>query len=330
MRNRARWLCIGLAILFCSVAAGCGASAGPDDEHGLHVDEMPSLSPVSLTGGEKLRVVATTSIVGDVVANVGGDRIDLTVLMPLGTDPHTFEPTPQDVAKVADAHIVFINGGGLELFLEQLLESVGGKASLVPVSYGIDFLRVEEGHGDEEGHGHGEYDPHVWFDPTNVLLWTSNIETTLSTLDPENAALYEANAKAYTEELRVLDAWIREQVAQLPDTDRRLVTDHTSLTYFAQRYGFEQVGAVFPGYSTLSAPSARDLAELQEAIQAYGVKAVFVGTTVNPHLAEQLAEDTGMQVVSLYTGSLSEAGGPAATYVALMRHDVSAIVAALR
>jgi ABC-type Zn uptake system ZnuABC Zn-binding protein ZnuA len=316
--------------------AGCGASDAPalGEEGGHHGDEMPSLAPVSLGEGEKLRVVATTSVVADVVSRVGGDHLDLTVLLPLGSDPHSFEPTPQDVAAVANAHVVFVNGAGLEVFLEPLLENAGGEAGVVPVSHGVELLRAEGEHEDEgeheEEHEHGEYDPHVWFDPNNVLVWTSNIEEALSTLDPAGAAVYEANAEAYAAELRALDAWIREQVARLPEANRRLVTDHTSLTYFVQRYGFEQVGAVFVGYSTLSAPSARDLAELQEAIQDSGVKAIFVGTTVNPALADQIAQDTGVQVVLLYTGSLSEAGGPADSYLAMMRFNVSAIVEALR
>jgi ABC-type Zn uptake system ZnuABC Zn-binding protein ZnuA len=329
-----RWLLAILALLFLLLftASGCQptATATPEHEHGgehePHADEMPTLSPVSLGEGEKLQVVATTSIVADVVKNVGGDLIDLTVLMPLGTDPHTFEPTPQDAAAVADAHVVFISGAGLEVFLEPLLESAGGgEAKVVPVSYGIE-LKSEGEHEYENG----EFDPHTWFDPNNVMVWTHNIEHALIALDPGNAEVYAANAGAYGAKLQELDAWIREQVDQVPEANRELVTDHTAFTYFVHRYEFKQIGAAFPGYSTLAEPSAQDLAALEDAIREFGVKAVFVGLTVNPSLAQRLADDTGTRLVFLYTGSLSEPGGPAEDYISLMRYNVSAIVDALK
>jgi len=304
---------------------------------------MPSLSPVALGQGERLQVVATTSIVADVVRNVGGDRIDLTTLIPLGTDPHTFQPTPQDAAAVADAHVVFANGAGLEVFLENLLESAGAGVAVVPVSYGVELRQFAGGHTHEEeehtheegghtqeGEGEGGFDPHTWFDPNNVIVWTHNIERALSNLNPAGAGMYQANAEAYRAKLHELDAWIREQLAGVPERNRKLVTDHASFSYFAHQYGFEQVGAVFPGYSTLAQPAARDLAALEDAIRQFGVKAIFVGNTVNPALAEQVAQDTGTQVVFLYTGSLSEPGGPAGDYLAFMRYDVGVIVEALR
>lgn len=316
-------------------ASGCrpmGGAVPQEADHEHRVDEMPALAPATLAAGEKLQVVATTSIVADVVRNVGGDLIELRVLIPLGNDPHAFEPTPQDVAAVVDAQVVFANGAGLEIFLEPLLESAGKGVPVVPVSYGIELLQFK-GAGEYEGQGgheRGESDPHTWFDPHNVVVWTHNIERALSTLDPHNAAVYAANAEAYQAELAVLDAWIREQLAQVSEQKRKLVTDHTAFSYFARRYGLEQIGAVFPGYSTLAQPSARDLADLEDAIREFEVQAVFVGLTVNPGLAERVAEDTGTRLVFLYTGSLSDPGGPADSYLAFMRYDVSAIVRALR
>jgi len=320
-----------IIVLGLFLVLGCGAPQTPAAGHGpAQVDVLPALSAVALAPGERLRVVATTSIVGDVVQNVGGEHIDLTVLLPPGTDPHTFDPTPRDVAAVADAHVVFVNGAGLEVFLEKLLQGAGG-ARVVPVSYGVELRRFEHGHEEEAGDEHaGEYDPHTWFDPNNVIVWVRNVEWALNTLDPANVAGYQGNAAAYEAELQVLDAWIREQVAQVPPANRCLVTDHESFSYFTQRYGFEQVGAVFPGYSTLAQPSAMDLADLEAAIRTQGVRAVFVGKTVNPALAEQVAQDTGVQLVFLYTGSLGEPGDPADTYLAMMHYDVSAIVEALR
>jgi len=326
------------ALLF--TASGCRAAivATPayDLDQQRHVDEMPSLSAVALSGGERLRVVATTNIVADVVTNVGGDLIDLTVLIPVGTDPHAFQPTPQDAAAVTDAHVVFVSGAGLETFLEPLLESAGEDVTVVPVSYGIELVRSEDAreHKDENefesGHHHGEFDPHTWFDPNNVILWTHNIEHTLSVLDPDNAETYKVNAEAYEAELQALDAWIRETLAQVPAENRILVTDHTGFSYFAHRYGFEQVGTVFPGYSTLAEPSAQDIAELEDIISEFEVKAIFVGLTVNPDLSERVADDTDTQLVFLYTGSLSEPGGPTDDYISFMRYNVTAIAEALR
>ncbi len=305
----------------------------------------------------RLKVVATTTIVGDVVAQVGGDLIDLSVLLPIGADPHGFDPSPQDVAKVAEADVVFANGVGLEEFLDPLIESAGVEDKVVHVSEGIDFLMFEgeehdhegeehegeehdhegeehegeeHGHEGEEHHHHGGADPHTWTDPNNVMVWVHNIEHKLSELDPENAETYAANAEAYEAELKALDAWIREQVALIPAESRKLVTDHSVFGYYAEQYGFEQVGALIPGYSTVAEPTAQELAEIEDAIHDLDVKAVFVGNTVNSSLAERVAEDTGVQLVFLYTGSLGEPDGEAGTYIDYMRYNVKAILDALK
>ncbi|MEJ5310128.1 MAG: metal ABC transporter substrate-binding protein [Anaerolineae bacterium] len=278
--------------------------------------------------GDKLRVVATTTIVGDVVAQVGGDAIDLTVLLPVGADPHVFDPSPQDMAKVADAGVIFANGAGLEAFLERLLDNAGGDAEVVEVSEGVTFIEVA--HDATDDHGHEGVDPHTWTDPNNVLRWVDNIEAALVLHDPAHAADYRANADAYRAQLRELDAWVREQVAAIPAENRKLVTDHETFAYFAQRYGFEQVGAVVPGYSTAAQPSARDLADLEDRIRAYGVKAVFVGSTVNPALAQRVAEDTGVRLVFLYTGSLTAPGGEADSYLGYVKYNVGAMVEGLK
>lgn len=305
-----------------------------------HEHEMAELGAVSLSSGERLKVVATTNIVGDVVRNVGDDRIDLTVLMGIGVDPHTYVPTPADVVAIHDAHVVFSNGAGLEANLEQMVENAGGAAVHIHVSHGLDFRpppggheREEEvAHGDAEGeHGHddGDIDPHVWFSVPNVIHWVENITHVLSALDPSNAEAYEENAHTYIHELEELDAWIQGQISRIPEANRKLVTNHPVFGYFAGRYGLEQVGSVYP-VSPSSEPSARDIAALQDAIQGYGVPAVFAESTVNSRLAEQIARDTGVKLVPLYTGSLSAPGGGAETYILLMRYDVQAIVEALK
>ena len=279
---------------------------------------------------DRLSVVATTTIVGDVVSVVGGDLISLNILLPVDADPHSYQPVPQDLAAISKADVVFLNGLGLEEFLEEVVAGAVEGAEMVSVSEGVVTLDVgEEEEEEEEEHEHGDEDPHVWMDPNNVIVWVENIAAKLSELDPANAEVYAANAEAYIQELEALDAWIMEQATTLPVEDRLLVADHDTLAYFAARYGFELVGAVIPGFSTLAEPSAQDIAKLQDQILALGVKAVFVGATVNPNLVERVAEDTGAQVITLYTGSLSGPDGPAPTYLEMMRYNVRAIVEAL-
>lgn len=282
-----------------------------------------------------IKVVATTNIVGDVVSQVGGQLIDLTVLIPPGADPHSFQPTPQDMARVVDAQVIFINGAGLETFMQALLENSGSQARQVEVSAGIQLLEASahDDHDEDEAHSEEDEhvgDPHVWMDPNNVLVWVDRIEEALVEMDPENAVLYRENAAAYRQELASLDAWIVAQINQIPQENRKLVTDHQLFVYFAERYGFEQVGAIIPGYSTLSEPSAMELARLEDDIRDLGVRAILVGNTVNPALAQRVANDTGTQLVFFYTGSLTGADGPAATYLDYMRFNVNAIVEALK
>jgi manganese/iron transport system substrate-binding protein len=282
-------------------------------------------------GGQsgKMQVVATTTIVGDVVGNIGGNAIQLDVLLPPGSDPHSFDPTPQDVAKIARANLIFANGAGLETFLDPLLKNADSRAQVIYVSDGIQLIRFQSNlPGEESGPGGG--DPHTWFDPQNVKDWVQNIEKALSAQDPGNAQTYAANAQRYTQQLDELDHWIQTQVGQIPPDQRKLVTDHEAFTYFAARYGFQQVGAIVPGYSTLAQPSAQELAALEDAIQKLGVKAIFVGETVNPNLAQRVAQDTGVKLVYLYTGALSDSSGPASTYLDFMRYDVNQIINALK
>jgi manganese/iron transport system substrate-binding protein len=282
----------------------------------------------AVTGDNKLKVLATTTIVGDVVSQVGGENISLTTLLPPGSDPHSFQPTPQDAVKVAEAQLIFINGLGLEQFLNPLIENAGSTAPVVTVSDQIQAHPgiIEPGQSQPDT----RQDPHVWMDPNNVMLWVDTIEKTLTAQDSTHAQAYQANAAVYRKQLQDLDAWIREQVAQIPEANRKLVTDHVIFGYFAARYGFEQVGAVIPGYSTDSQPSAQELASLEDAIKALGVKAIFVGDTVNPSLSEQVAQDTGTRLVFIHTGSLTGPDGNAPTYLDYIRYNVSAIVNALK
>ena len=280
----------------------------------------------------RLRVVATTTIVADVVKNIAGDRVDLHVLIPAGVDEHSFQYTPEDVVQVTDADVLFMNGAGLETFMKPLLENAGQHVKVVSVSDGIslkqgvleDALAAQTGSQPVSGS-----DPHVWLDPNNVMVWTQNIAAALSELDAPHASEYQANAAAYRQKLAELDRWIQQQVAQVPQANRQLVTDHQIFTYFADRYGFKQTGAIIPSYSTEAEPTAQELAALEDAIRQFGVKAIFVGNTVNPNLAKGVAGDTNVHLTPIYTGSLTD-GSPAGTYLDYMHFNVDAIVQALK
>lgn len=282
----------------------------------------------------KLRVVATTTIVADVVRAVGGDPIDLAALIPPNVDEHGYEPTPQDVAKVAQADLVFLNGAGLEQFIQKLTENASSKAQFISVSDGIPLLQgAPEDEPSLQPTPSGAApvgDPHVWMDPNNVLVWVDNIQKALSAADPTHQALYQQNAARYRQKLQELDAWVRAQVTAVPQARRQLVTDHLVFTYFAHRYGFQQAGAVIPGYSTTAAPSAQDLATLENEIRKLAVPAIFVGNTVNPALSERVALDTHTRLVHILTGSLTAQGGAAPTYIDYIHYNVNAIVTALK
>ena len=311
-----------------------------DDEGEHEHDEVAKLSVIHLSHGEKLKVVATTNIVGDLARNVGGDKIELTAMLPIGADSHTYAPAPQDAASVADAHVVFVNGLHLEEFLEELIENAGGEAPVVAVSAHIETRQfneaAEQGHGHEdethedEEHGHEGADPHVWMTPVNAIIMVHNIEHALSELDPANAETYETNAEAYEAQLEALDAWVKTQIETIPVENRELVTDHEAFGYYADRYGLEIVGTVIPAYSTNAEPSAQELAQLQAAIEEFDTKAIFVGTTMNPVLAQRIAGDTGTKLIALYTESLGEAGSGAETYLNYIRYNTTAIVEALK
>ena len=362
---------LALAVTQCNPQPNRSTAQPEGEEHETGHDDPSELSPVPLTDGQKLKAVATTNIVGDLVQTVGGELIELTTLLPIGADPHTFSPAPQDVAAVADAHVVFVNGLHLEEFLEELIENAGGEALVVVLSSSVttrefeemdahehdedegehhnedeeDHQREheehdedegkhhnedEEDHEDEDEHHHTGVDPHIWTSPANVIVMVHTIEEALSQLDPANAAAFAANAAAYETELEALDAWVMAQIESIPAENRTLVTDHEALGYYAARYGLEVVGAVIPASSTSAEPSAQELAALQATIAEFGVQAVFVGTTVNPVLAERVAGDTGIKLVPLYTGSLGKTGSGVETYLDYIRYNTTTIVEALR
>ena len=300
-----RYLCAGL-VLLSLLAAACSATTLPP------------------TPGGNLQVVATFSVVGDLVRNVGGDKVEIMTLVGPGQDTHTFEPTPADAKALAEASVIFENGLGFETWLDDLYEASGSKAARVAVTQGIEPRTATEG---EEA---GETDPHVWHSAANVIQMVENIREALATADPANAAAYQSSADKYIAELQALDAWVFEQVKALSAERRKLVTTHDTFGYFAARYGFEVVGTVLPTTTEGASPSAQELAALVEAVKAEGVPAVFAENVSSNALLDQVAAEAGVEVVaSLYTDALGPPGSEGETYLKMMHYNVAGIVNAL-
>jgi ABC-type Zn uptake system ZnuABC Zn-binding protein ZnuA len=291
-----------------------------------------------------LRVVATTSIIGDVVAQIGGDFIELSTLIGPGQDPHSYEPTARDLAAVSAAQVIFVNGWDLEEALIQDLEQIAGGAPLVPISANIEplaFGEDEHAHEDEdqhetdaEEHGHSGADPHVWFSIPNVKIWVTNVARVFTDLDPANTAAYETNAAAYLAELEALASYAETELAKIPPEKRFLVTNHDSLSYLARDYDFTILGTVIPAASTVAEPSAGDLAVLIEEMEVHNVCAIFTETTVSTSLAQTIAEELEscdrVQVLQLYTGALGPPGTGTDNYIGLFRHTVVTITSGLQ
>lgn len=276
-----------------------------------------------------VRAVATTSLIADVARAVGGADVEVTALIPPDTDPHAFDPTPRDLARLHGADLVLANGLGLETFLDKVLEAgASSRQSIVIVSEG----RTPRGCGAEEhhAHDHGEHDPHVWFDPTWVQQWADNIAAAFATRDPERAGDYRRRADAYKAELDQLDAWIRAEFSSIPAERRVVVTDHDEFGYLADRYALTVVGALLPTVTTVAEASARSLADLQARMREAGARVLVVGHSASPALAEQVARDVGGRVIRLRTHTLGAPGGETATYIGFMRENVRALAEALR
>jgi len=422
-----------------------------------------------------MKVLAVESFLAEIAQNVAGDRVQVGMLMPLGIDPHAFQPTPQDVAKIAESQVLIVNGAGFEAWLAETLENAGGERKVTEASAGLTSRAAREGedavmtpeekaeqvclalagktaeeeiaagsaaasaaelHGKGEhdheaeaheheaellslklnpadggyegfvlfdaaedgeyviaanggalavtgadgaameveetmpvncaglnggilldleqgeyvialsglaeemtpffvgsagGHFHHDGDPHFWLDPNNVIKYVENIRDSLIAADPDGKETYTQNAAAYITQLNELDAWIKQQVAAIPEERRQIVTNHESFGYFADRYGFQIIGTVIPSVGTGASPSAQQMARLVDHIRETGAIAIFLETGSNPQLAEQIAVETGIKVASeLYTHSITDASGKAPTYIDMMKYNVQAIVEALK
>lgn len=278
--------------------------------------------PASDSGEAAPVVLTSTPLLADLTRNIAGDRLQVDSLLPSGVDPHSYQPTPQDAARLSESQLIIVNGAEYEHSLEALLENTGGEATTVEASAGIPPRTDPEGE-------HG-VDPHLWLDPTNVILYVENIREALTHLDPPGEAVYRSNADAYIAGLKDLDTWIREQVDQIPEEKRLLVTNHEAFGYFAERYGFTVVGTVIESFSSDASPSAQQLAALIDQIRSSGAPAIFLDASDNTTFARQIADETGVRVITdLHLESLTD-GAPAPTYIDMMKHNVTQIVNALQ
>jgi zinc/manganese transport system substrate-binding protein len=293
-------------------------------------------SHVGAQGDAPLKVAASFSILADWVGNVGGDAVAVTSIVKAGGDAHTFDPDPATVASIADAKVIFAIGAGFEGWLADMVEASGNGAPLVEVTEGMTLITGEEEHdheeGDDGGHDHGAGDPHVWGDVANAISAVELIRSTLAEVDPDRADTYAANAGAYTDRLQELDAAIRQQVATVPEENRKLVTSHDTFAYYARAYGFEVIGTALGSISTESGdPSARDIATLVESIRETSVPAIFAENVVNPALMQSLGDEAGVELApTLYSDALGEEGSDGATYIDMMTYNTSTIVTALQ
>jgi len=296
--------------------SGSGSGAGPGGSTGAaNAPIQASVAP--------LKVVATTTQLGDVVRAVGGRGADVTQILRPNSDPHEYEPRPGDVEASADAQVVFESGNGLDRWMAKILADAGGHPAIVTLA----DANVDRVAGETSGPEASRYDPHWWHDPRNVEAAIPAIRDALTRANPGARATYAANAAAYLRQLRLLDAGIARCFASVPPAQRKLVTDHDAFGYFAKRYGIAIVGAVIPSQTTDAQPSAGDVAQLVDTIRREHVKAVFPETSVNAKLAQAIAGETGASAgYRLYGDTLGPQGSRGATYLTMEQANADAMV----
>jgi len=274
--------------------------------------------------GDKPQVVATTTQVGQIAAELGGSDIQLTTLLSPGVEAHDFEMTPDRAGAVERADVILKSGAGLESWLDDALETLGGADRVRDMSEGVQTRTfVEE--------GVEETDPHYWLSAPNAVRMVNNVRDALSEAVPNAAIRIAERADAYVARLQTADAEIRDLIADIPEDARGIVTNHDALGYFIGEYSLRFVGSIFPSLDVSAEPDPGQLAELADTIRAEGVKAIFAESAVNPALSEAIAEETGAQVVDevLYTDSLGAPGSGADTLDGMLIHDATVIHDAL-
>jgi zinc/manganese transport system substrate-binding protein len=275
---------------------------------------------------DRIKVVASFSILADLVSNVGGDRIEVAVLVGRNGDSHVFEPTPADSRRVAEARLVFVNGLGFEGWLDRLAQASGSKAPVVVASAGV---RPRAGEADETRlDRRAGVDPHAWQSIANVKRYVANIRDALIKVDPAGNGNYAANAGAYLAKLGALDQEVRSTLAGIPADRRRVITSHDAFGYFADAYAIEFLAP--EGLSTDAEPSARAVARIIRRIRSERIPALFLENVVDPRLLQQIARETGVRIGgTLYSDALTGPDGPAPSYIDMMRHNAGALAAAL-
>ncbi len=266
---------------------------------------------------QRLNVVASFSILGDFVRNVGGDRVNVTTLVGLNGDAHVYSPTPADAKKIADARLVVVNGLGLEGWLPRLVQSSGSKAGIVAATEGIAPRKLGSG-----------ADPHAWQSVVNAKLYVTNISRALAAADPAAAEAYRANMQAYLTRLDELEREVRQAVARIPENRRKVISTHDAFGYLAAAYGIEFVAPL--GVSTESEASARDIARIITQIRTQKIPAVFLENISDSRLMQRISAETGARVGgTLYSDSLTDEKGNAPTYIDMVRHNIKALTSAL-
>lgn len=294
-------------------------------------------APLAATAQEKLPVVASFSILGDFVKEVGGDRVALTTLVGPNGDAHVYSPTPADAKAMAGAKLIVVNGLKFEGWMTRLIKSSGAKATVATATTGITPLEAEDdhdhdkkghAHGHDHGHDHGGVDPHAWQNVANAKIYVANIRDALIKADPAGQASYEANAARYLAQLDAVEADIRAAVARIPADRRKAITSHDAFGYFVKAYGIEFIAP--QGVSTEAEASAKDVGRIIRQIKAEKIPAVFLENVTNPRLVERIAKESGARIGGrIFSDALSEADGPAGTYIAMMKHNISQIEKAL-
>lgn len=255
--------------------------------------------PAPSSGTTAPVILTSTTFLADITRNVAGDRVRVESISPIGADPHSYQPVPKDVVKITENNVLIVNGLDYDQFIQPLIGYTDGTRLVVTASDGLEARQMKEESGETVT------DPHMWMAPTRVIKYVENIRDGLTKADSDGVDIYKANADAYISQLKELDAWITQQVAQIPQERRLLVTNHDSLGYFAEHYGFTVIGTIVPGVSSDASPSAQQIAALIDEIKSAGAPAVFLNISDNPHLADQVAKETGIKVVTdLYIESL--------------------------
>jgi zinc/manganese transport system substrate-binding protein len=286
--------------------------------------------PAAAQQAQPLPVIATFSILGDLVKNVGGDRIVISTLVGPDGDAHVFQPAPADAKKVAAAKVVFVNGLGFEGWMERLVKASGTKAQMVTASTGVQSRQMEE---EDEGHAKGAHaheitDPHAWQSVGNAKLYVANIRDGLIAADPAGKEIYTANAAAYLAKLNELEAQVKATIAGIPAERRRIITSHDAFGYFGAAYGMEFIAP--QGVSTEAEASAKDVARIIRQIKAEKIPAVFMENISDPRLVKRIAAETDAKIGgTVYSDALSDDKGPASTYIDMMQNNIREFSAAL-